>query len=243
LFFVKLKMVHSLLIVHGNSQKRYEKGLQLAENFLAGSLINHPDFFLLEDPKSIKIDHIRQLQHQLALRPYSALLKVALINEADKLTLPAQHALLKTLEEPPEASVIILTTPHKEVLLPTIVSRCQIISLPNEKTIMNESSFTEQLSTLNAVLSATPGQRLLIAEKVAINRDQTMEFCQNQLELWSLLMQQKAGILKTTKKTVMELSWLEIVGIIKQIQLSLHFLKQNVNPQLVVGNVLLSYPF
>ncbi len=236
-------MIHSLLIVHGNSQKRYEKGLQLAENFLGKFPVNHPDFFLLEDPKSIKINHIRQLQHQLALKPYSAPLKVAFINEADKLTLPAQHALLKTLEEPPEASVIILTAPHKEVLLPTIVSRCQIIQIPNEKIDIDQSILNYQLSILNLTLSSTPGQRLLIAEKTAANRDQTMVFCQNQLELWRLIMQQKAGILKTTQKTVSELSWLEIVGIIKQIQLSLHFLKQNVNPQLVVGNVLLSYPF
>jgi len=243
LFFVKLKMIHSLLIVHGNYQKRNEKGRQLAENFLKKPPANHPDFFLLEDPSSIKIAHIRELQHQLALKPYSAPLKVAFINEADKLTLPAQHALLKTLEEPPEASVIILTAPQKEVLLPTIVSRCQIIQIPNERIDLDQAIFNDQLSILNLTLSSTPGQRLLIAEKTAVNREQTMAFCQNQLELWRLIMQQKAGILKTTQKTVSELSWLEIVRIIKQIQLSLHFLKQNVNPQLVVGNVLLSYPF
>ncbi|MCJ7829651.1 hypothetical protein MUP50_00990, partial [Patescibacteria group bacterium] len=99
-------MIHSLLIVHGNSQKRYEKGLQLAENFLGKPTTNHPDFLFFEETQSLKIAQVRKLQHQLALKSYSAPLKVAFINEADKLTLPAQHALLKTLEEPPSNSII-----------------------------------------------------------------------------------------------------------------------------------------
>ena len=236
-------MVHSFLIVNSHSQKRYEEGLKLAENFLGKTTINHPDFFLLEDQSSIKISHIRELQHQLSFKPYSAPFKVAIINEADKLTLPAQHALLKTLEEPPASSIIILTAPQKEVLLPTIISRCQIIQIPNEKIDIDQSILNSQFSILNLTLSSTPGQRLLMAEKMAPNRDQAQEFCQNQLEVWRLVMRQKAGLSKKQKEMAINLSLLEMAKIIDQIRLSLHFLKQNVNPQLVVGNVLLSYPF
>jgi len=236
-------MMYSLLIINSISQKRYEEGLKLAESFLGKTVLNHPDFFLLEDQSSIKISHVRELQHQLSLKPYTAPFKVALINEADKLTLPAQHALLKTLEEPPASSVIILTAPNKETLLPTIVSRCQIISIIAVKTLINETSFEEQLTILNDVLSATPGQRLLMAEKMAPNREQAQEFCQNQLETWRLAMRQKAGISRGQKEITINLSLLEMTKIIDQIRLSLHFLKQNINPQLVAGNVLLSYPF
>ncbi len=236
-------MMHSVLIINSIPQKRYEEGLKLAESFLGKTALNHPDFFLLEDQSSIKISHVRELQHQLSLKPYAAPFKVALINEADKLTLPAQHALLKTLEEPPASSIIILTAPNKEVLLPTIVSRCQIISIIAAKTLINETFFEEQLTILNTVLSATPGQRLLMAEKMAPNRDQAQEFCQNQLEAWRLVMRQKAGLSKGQKEMAINLSLLEMAKIIDQIRLSLYFLKQNVNPQLVAGNVLLSYPF
>ena len=154
------KMIHSILIIGGDLEERLGKGLQLAESFLGKTATNHPDLFFLKEAQSLKIAQVRELQHQLALKPYSAPFKVALINEADKLTLPAQHALLKTLEEPPEKSIIILTVPNKETLLPTIISRCQIIQIPVTTKRLEPSFLTSHLSLLTQILSSSPGQRL-----------------------------------------------------------------------------------
>ncbi len=87
---------------------------------------NNPDLirvFPLEDKNSISIDQIHELQQNLNLKPFAERYKITLIYPAHLLTLPAQQALLKTLEEPPENSQVILLTslPHK--LLPTILSR------------------------------------------------------------------------------------------------------------------------
>lgn len=93
----------------------------------------HPDFFLLEPGKSspsgrdalIKVEEIRELQKKLAYLPYEGKTKVAIIDGAELLNPQAANTFLKTLEEPPSATVLILLTPNPYRLLPTIVSRCQ----------------------------------------------------------------------------------------------------------------------
>ena len=60
----------------------------------------------------------------VAIKPYSSQRKVYIINEGEKMTVQAQNALLKTLEEPPEYTVILILTTSLESLLPTILSSC-----------------------------------------------------------------------------------------------------------------------
>lgn len=97
---------------------------------------HHPDLHLVEpDGAFIKIDQIRELQRQLALRPYEAPRKGCIIEAADRLHPAASNALLKTLEEPPGSAVLILLSANPAAVLPTIVSRCQQLhfsSLPQE---------------------------------------------------------------------------------------------------------------
>ncbi|MFQ6092365.1 MAG: DNA polymerase III subunit delta' [bacterium] len=80
-------------------------------------------------PASISIEAVRELQKALAYRPFEGKWKVVLVAEADRMTPEAANALLKTLEEPPPATVLILTTARPHALLPTIVSRCQKLRL------------------------------------------------------------------------------------------------------------------
>jgi len=93
---------------------------------------NHPDIIRVthEKPNSISVDDIRtQVNGDVAIKPYSGSHKVYLINEAEKMTVQAQNALLKTLEEPPEYAVILLLTSNISALLPTIVSRCVVLNM------------------------------------------------------------------------------------------------------------------
>jgi energy-coupling factor transporter ATP-binding protein EcfA2 len=81
------------------------------------------------DSKSIGIEAVRQLEHFLALKVpgKSATDRVVVIEESDKMTLEAQNALLKTLEEPPKGTVVVLTASSQHALLPTVRSRTQHI--------------------------------------------------------------------------------------------------------------------
>ncbi len=89
---------------------------------------SHPDVITIEekdDKDSISIKAVRWLQEKISLKPYEGRSKVFIIKDADAMTKDAQNCLLKTLEEPPAASVIILVTSRPEQLLPTIKSRCK----------------------------------------------------------------------------------------------------------------------
>ncbi len=87
---------------------------------------NHPDIHRVEPSGAfIKIDQIRHLCRSLALKPYEAGIRVAILSGAQNMNREAANALLKMLEEPPDRTVLILTAIQAGDLLPTIVSRCR----------------------------------------------------------------------------------------------------------------------
>lgn len=77
----------------------------------------------------LKIDQVREVNHSLSLKPYQSKYRVALFLRFHEANLNAQNALLKTLEEAPAYAILILTADNAEQLLPTIVSRCEILRL------------------------------------------------------------------------------------------------------------------
>lgn len=96
---------------------------------LSGS---HPDIIRVthEKPNSIGVEEIRaQVNNDMIIKPYSGPYKVYIINEAEKMTVQAQNALLKTLEEPPAYGVILLLTTGTQAMLPTILSRCVVLNM------------------------------------------------------------------------------------------------------------------
>src|ERR1700733_6634128 len=86
----------------------------------------HGDVLIVEpgDSESIKMDQVREVIDRAAYRPFEGRVRVVIVDEADALVAPAQNALLKTLEEPPSASMFVLVTSRPDVLLPTVRSRC-----------------------------------------------------------------------------------------------------------------------
>ncbi len=93
---------------------------------------NHPDIIRVthEKPNSIGVEDIRsQVNSDMGIKPYSGPYKIYMINEGEKMTVQAQNALLKTLEEPPSYGVILILTTSTEALLPTIVSRCVVLDM------------------------------------------------------------------------------------------------------------------
>ncbi len=93
---------------------------------------SHPDLLYSElDPSTgaLRIEEVRAITGRLALKPYEARYRVAIFRDFDHARPQAQDALLKTLEEPPPHAIIILLAPATDALLPTIISRSQIISL------------------------------------------------------------------------------------------------------------------
>ena len=93
---------------------------------------NHPDIIFIthEKPGTMGVDDIRrQINGDVAIKPYSGPKKIYIVSEGEKMTVQAQNALLKTLEEPPEYAVILILTDNVNTLLPTILSRCVVLNM------------------------------------------------------------------------------------------------------------------
>ena len=126
---IKSNMIsHAYMFEGPNGVGKNTMARELAATLLEmENLFNSPDYIeITPDGNSIKIAQIRKLQSDILVKPYKSY-KIYVIDEAQKMTVEAQNALLKTLEEPPKYAIIILITNNKESLLDTIKSRCEII--------------------------------------------------------------------------------------------------------------------
>src|SRR5687767_6175462 len=89
---------------------------------------DHPDVGLVVAPKRVlRVEQMRQIEKEANFRPFEGKVRVFLIDEAEKLNDASANAVLKVLEEPPRTSHLILITARPAMLLPTILSRCQMI--------------------------------------------------------------------------------------------------------------------
>jgi DNA polymerase-3 subunit delta' len=117
----------------------------------------YPDLSVLQaehEGEVLKIDQVRELQHTLALSPFEGRYRVALILRFEEAHTSAANAMLKTLEEPPAQVIVMLTANSSESLLPTIVSRCEVIRL--RPLSLSETSYG--LQTIKGVPADTAEQ-------------------------------------------------------------------------------------
>ena len=147
----------------------------------------YPDFFYMnaEGKESIGIDRIREsIVNDVTIRPYHGKVKIYVIDEADKMTVGAQNALLKTIEEPPEYVVILLLVRNMSLLLETIRSRCiklllSAVSTDRIKGWLVEKGISEEVATMVASYSnGAPGIAKAMAESedFAVMYEQNVEF-------------------------------------------------------------------
>src|SRR3989440_3077957 len=140
------RLAHAYCLIGEEGIGKAAVARALAEDLLLGEgqpsrLEVHPDFWSDDRAEAISIDEIRfhpergaqahdqSLQQFLSLKPFVAPLRVALLANAERMTEAAQNCLLKTLEEPPPNTVLVLTTAYPDHLLPTCLSRCQLVAV------------------------------------------------------------------------------------------------------------------
>ncbi len=125
---------------------------------------SHPDFCIItpaEKHSAILIDEIRTLNEFIPSKPQLADRKIVLLYPAEKMNKQAANALLKNLEEPVTNVLFILLTTHSRLLLKTIVSRCQILPVTNDKCVVGQDiaplkKILSDLHTLWLTSSVTP---------------------------------------------------------------------------------------
>ena len=156
-------------------------------------LLTHPDLSMLvpdEGHKDIRIDQVRELQRTLSLSPYAGSYRVALLVDFQRATTQAANALLKTLEEPPDRVVLLLTANTPEGLLPTIVSRCEVVRL-RPASIASTQTYLETVKGLPAdrasLLAHLSGGRVGAAVNLAEDPDALTRRREHLADLFRLL--------------------------------------------------------
>lgn len=164
--------MHSYIISGGTSAERETK----AESFTKEWHIHPYDVIRIEnEDSSIGIAQIRTFIAALQLKPSQSSLHAGIIPQGELLTPAAQQALLKTLEEPPQSVRIIISVPNSSHLLPTIVSRCQVISLTT-KSIYSEKELEAAREIIANIQKASIGERLALCANLGKTKEELSAF-------------------------------------------------------------------
>jgi DNA polymerase-3 subunit delta' len=125
-----------------------------------------PDLEVLAPDPTIQVDDVRALQRRLALAPYEGPWRIALLENFHNASISASNAMLKTLEEPPDQVVLLLTALAQELLLPTVVSRCEVIPLRGvslstiTRTLEDRAVESERAQMLATLSEGRPGRAI-----------------------------------------------------------------------------------
>ena len=218
--------MHAYIITGGNRELRLGKIHALADEFDAQQF----DLLTLglQDSPGIGIADVRDFQKSLALAPAYGKTRLGIINFADTLTLEAQQALLKTLEEPPPSAKIILETGIADSLLPTIISRCQLISL-GDRHKYKEEEMSACLQALEQLARVSVGERLKKIEELVKTRDDAAAFIDLAIAAIRGVMLSSFGFSSTINS----------LDLLRRLLKAQRGLSANVNPKLVIDNVFL----
>lgn len=209
-------------LIYGGS--REGRGNYLAATYPASDYLY---YHLSGVAGSLKISEVRALESTLAIAPPGP--RLVWIEEAGALTLPAQHALLKTLEEPPPATTLVLTVNHPGELLATVVSRLGLVRLAAPPPPVLDSN---QLSLVKEALSSPAGRRVQLAQSLGKNRPDAEAYLTSVIHTLYGLMQQESSA-----------SSLKLLAKISQLShLALERTRANVNVQLALESFFLTLP-
>lgn len=214
--------MQSFLIVSGNK----EESAVYISNFLDKKEVNPIDRTIHDYEKIMGIEEVRNIQKIIFLKPFKGKEKAVVIMAYEGITLEAQNALLKVLEEPPISTSIMIAVPNKEIVLPTILSRCKIIALQAKLRKLSESEIAELEKTLGAILNGKIGDKLKIAQDLSKNASR-------EIEKITLLIEEKLRQGDKDKKLIQFFTGLQnAYKLIKS---------TNVTPRTILENLFLSF--
>lgn len=159
--------MQSFIVIHQDKNKR--------EEYLTASLakdaIGTFDTIRVLGETSLGIEEMRNMQKSVFLTPVKGSKKAIILEDAQTLTIEAQNALLKILEEPPAHVLFFLSTTSTDSLLPTILSRCSLVKLQEDSQDLTPEQITVLEEDVQLLLSSSIAIRLSLAEKIANQKD------------------------------------------------------------------------
>lgn len=178
--------------------------------------------------KAMGIEDVRNIQKAILLKPFRGKTKAVIIDAYEGITPEAQNALLKILEEPPNNTAIVITATNKDLLLPTIVSRCKVVVLQENEIKLLDNDFSEFEKYLNTLLNGKTGDRLKIAQNITADKGDAGLW----LEKMATFLESK---LKQDDKNA------KLLNFLKELQSTYKAVKStNVSPRTALENLFLS---
>mgnify|MGYP001560517515 FL=1 len=214
--------MHAFLITGGTKEKRLEQVAVLQKEWRVSSF----DRIALEPIEgTIGIAAARDFQKQLIIAPYGSPVKMGIISDAQQLTPEAQNALLKTLEEPPPHTQLVLEAPTSDMLLPTITSRCHVIHLKETKEQSEDA--TSVMAVIDKIIQAPIAKRIELIDEISKTRDEAKQWV--------------SGAIAAVRKTMLEGKEGNAAKILRSLLTAQNQLSANVTPKLVLDNLFLSF--
>lgn len=219
-------MIARLLICTSRDRLKEEIAETLRGN-LKGYRTNHPDLLYIQAGEKLGIAEARKIKMHFSLKPYSAKGRVVVLEDASVMTVEAQNALLKTLEELPKEAILILGANSDANLLPTILSRCETRSLKatSYDTLVYHTKYEEDL---NKLLNSSLEERFEFVEQLK-DREEFLHF----------LVHAFREILHAPRPS---LARLEVANFLKELLRSEEWAKQNVNIRAILEYLMLVMP-
>jgi DNA polymerase III delta prime subunit len=230
----KHEFMTSYIVVSNDKKKR----LEYIEKFRQELNIDKHDLTVIDkessvNQQSIGIEDVKNLQAKIFLKPLKSETKVVVLNDAQLLTVAAQNALLKMLEEPPGHTNIVLSTDSIDALLPTIISRCQIVNLQPRGLVSFEPKEKEEFEKFIKLLPKMKiGEKLKKAEELSKDKDAAIDW----IERFVIVLREK--LLDEARGTRDTRGTCDTLNAMQSLHTTLK--TSNVNPRFAIENTLLS---
>ena len=219
------------IIVIGKSQgERHKQALALCEG------IDGFDIRVIESEKAIGIDEIRTLRQTILLTPLKGVRRAFVIHATEGMTIQAQNAFLKTLEEPPVHALLIITASSKDIFLPTVLSRCHIRLIKQEDQSEKIIKLDQSNEFILSLMSKDLKKSLKIAQDFGKTKQETLAFTERSMQSLQVFLHEGWG-----KRD--RISLISCVDALKNLQDAYVLLSTtNVNPRFILEAVLLRLP-
>jgi DNA polymerase III delta prime subunit len=219
-------MTQSILIVG-----TVEKTKEAAQNLCKENKISKFDVDTIETEKVVGIGDIRSLQKKIFLKPIESETKAVVLQAFSGMTTDSQNAFLKVLEEPPINTIVIILVTSLDFVLPTILSRCNLINLEKIRQLSKEE-IEDNLKILLLLKRKDVGNALVVAQNNSKDRETALEFLQNLIVSAHSAMENKNR----------DFSLLELGEILKSLQKIYTIIKTtNVGPRFALENLFLNF--
>lgn len=220
--------VHAYLVTGKTNKDRAEYAQKLLADRKIQEVLN-----IIPEKQTHQIRSIRELTRRLSFAPQNPLQgRGVIIEEAQLLTTEAANAFLKTLEDPPGNTTIILTAPNREIVLETIASRTTHIDLGSSGLEITDEEKQNARKIFENLTKSGVGERLQFLDTIK-NREEAIQFCTCQL------FAAREAMLRDIKKTSPSTFYPSFIYLLSS---TLRDLEANVNVKIAIGDLLLYYP-